>query len=371
MIPPAHRQRTAGAEKRSGDSLCQLIGAREEEPMPTNVQTMAYYGEVPWHKLGIPVPKGVKAEEMIRAAGLDWEVELRPAPGAREINKRHEFSRYEVVRLPRPRRREGEVLLGVVSRRYKPLQNVEAFQFFDSVVGDTSASAGATGARHQDKAYFETAGALGEGERIWVMAKMPGAMEVVRGDDCFKYLLLSNTHTGEGSVTVKFTAVRVVCQNTLIMAMKDGQKAYRVRHSKMMQFRLEELSKFLAVTQQVYQEAEELFKWLAKTQMIENRLDHYLEAVLPRSEAQEKSGKRPQRWEFVKGLFESRQDLQMPGVQGTLWGAFNAITRFEDYKQPRQHEQADQRLERTWFGSGAEIKLKALEKAKELAAQWN
>jgi phage/plasmid-like protein (TIGR03299 family) len=104
---------------------------------------------------------------------------------------------------------DGVVLLGVVSRRYQPLQNAEAFEFFDLIVS----------------AYFETAGALGEGERIWVMAKMPEAMQIVPGDECLKYLLLSNTHTGEGSVTVKFTSVRVVCQNTLIMAMEDGQKA--------------------------------------------------------------------------------------------------------------------------------------------------
>jgi hypothetical protein len=99
-----------------------------------------------------------------------------PARGAQEINRKGEFSRYEVVRVPRPNTTENEVLLGVVGRRYQPLQNVEAFGFFDSIVGER-------------KAYFETAGALGEGERIWVMAKMPQAMEIVRGDECFKCLL--------------------------------------------------------------------------------------------------------------------------------------------------------------------------------------
>ena len=179
---------------------------------------------------------------MIRAAGMDWRVELRPARGARPINRKGEYSRYEVVRVPRPNTEEAEVLLGVVSRRYQPLQNVEAFEFFDPIVGEK-------------KAYFETAGALGEGERIWVMAQMPEAMRIVPGDECLKYLLLSNTHTGEGSVIVKFTSVRVVCQNTLMMAMEDGQKAYRVRHSKKMQFRLDELAEFLSITQEVFLES--------------------------------------------------------------------------------------------------------------------
>ena len=326
--------------------------------MPANVQTMAYYGEVPWHGLGQRVPKGLTAERMICAAGLDWEVELRPARGAREINRKGEFSRYEVVRVPRPNTREEEVLLGVVSRRYQPLQNIEAFGFFDPIVGD-------------GKAYFETAGALGEGERIWAMAKMPKAMEIVRGDECFKYLLLSNTHSGDGSVIVKFTTVRVVCQNTLMLAMEDGQKAYRVRHSKQMQFKLEQLADFLAITQEVFQKAEEQFKLLARIQMIDDRLDHYFEAVFPRTPAQKKKGATPGRWKFLREAFETRPDLQLPDVRGTLWGAYNAITRFEDYKQPQQEEQPDQRLKRTWFGGGADTKLKALVKASELAASWN
>ena len=326
--------------------------------MPANVQTMAYYGEVPWHGLGMEVPKGLKAEEMIWAAGLDWKVELRPARGAQEINKKKEFSRYEVVRIPRPNTKEQEVLFGVVSRRYQPLQNLEAFEFFDPIVGE-------------GKAYFETAGALGEGERIWVMAKMPDAMEIVRGDECFKYLLLSNSHSGDGSVIVKFTTVRVVCQNTLMLAMEDGQKAYRVRHSKQMQFKLNELAEFMAITQKVFLNAEMLFKQLAKIQMKDGRLEHYFDAVFPRSDAQKKKRETPARWKFLQEVFETEEDLQLPGVQGTLWGAYNAITRFEDYKQPQQEEQPDQRLERTWFGGGADTKLKALSKAAELASSWN
>ena len=325
--------------------------------MPANVQTMAYYGEEPWHGLGKRVPKGITAERMIREAGLDWNVELRPARGSKEINRKKEYSRYEVVRLPRPDTNEPEVLLGVVGRRYKLLQNTEAFQFFDPIVG-------------QDKAYFETAGALGEGERIWIMARMPEIMEIVRGDECMKYLLLSNTHTGDGSVIVKFTSVRVVCQNTLMLAMEDGQKAYRVRHTKMMQFRLDELSKFLELTQNVFKAAEGRFKQFAEIQMVGGRMHQYLDAVFPRTKAQKKRGENPPRWTYVRGLFESHPDLQMPGVRGTLWGAYNAVTRFEDYRQPQHEEQPDNRLERTWFGTGADIKLLALQKAQALARTW-
>jgi Domain of unknown function (DUF932) len=134
------------------------------------------------------------------------------------------------------------------------------------------------------------------------MAKMPEAMQIAPGDECLKYLLLSNSHTGEGSVSVKFTSVRVVCQNTLMMAMDDGQKAYRVRHSKKMQFRLEELADFLAVTQEVFLKAEECFRRLAKIQMIENRLERYFEAVYPRSLVQKRKEEDPPRWDFLREI---------------------------------------------------------------------
>ena len=326
--------------------------------MPANVQTMAYYGNVPWHGMGVQVPKWINAEGMIQAAGLDWKVDLRPARGARKINSKGEFSRYEIIRVPRPCTEEEEVLFGVVSRRYQPLQNIEAFSFFDPIVS-------------KGKAYFETAGVLDGGERVWVMAKMPSAMEVVRGDECLKYLLLSNTHTGEGSVVVKFTSVRVVCQNTLMLSMDDGQKAYRVRHSKMMQFRLDELADFLVMTQHVFQRAEEEFKRLAKVQMTGDRLQHYFDTVFPRTGKQTKERVIPQRWAYLQEMVGSRPDLQLAGVQGTLWAAYNAITRFEDFKQPMQEEAADQRLERTWFGSGADIKTRALDKALEVAKSWS
>lgn len=326
--------------------------------MPANVQSMAYYGEKPWHKLGKEVRKGIRAEEMIKAAGLDWNVELQPARGAREINRKGEFSRYEVVRLPRPGFSKSSISLGLVTRRYQPLQNAEAFKFFDSIVDD-------------GKAYFETAGALGDGERIWVMARMPESMEIVRGDVCWQYLLLSNTHNGEGSVAVKFTPVRVVCQNTLIVAMEDGQKAYRVRHSKMMmKSRLNELANFLSMTQDIFMRAADLFKRLARVQMTEKHLVQYLEAVFPRTASQKDKSKEPPKWTYIRELLEATEDLQSNGVRGTLWAAYNAVTRFEDYRQPTEDEEPDQRLERTWFGSGADVKLKALQKAEVLSKEW-
>ncbi len=98
--------------------------------------------------------------------------------------------------------------------------------------------------------------------------------------------------------------------------------------------------------------------------------DQELVDIFPRTEAQKRKGEVPQRWGFLQNVFEAQPDLQQPGVKGTLWGAYNASTRLEDYKQPQQEEQPDQRLERTCFGGGADIKLRALLEGKEVAAKW-
>jgi phage/plasmid-like protein (TIGR03299 family) len=325
--------------------------------MTANVEAMAYVGDVPWHGQGTPVPPGVSAAKMIQAAGLDWEVEKRPARGYPQIKRRHKpdtYARYEIIRCPREGTEEQEVVLGMVTERYKPLQNIEAFRFFDPIVD-------------QKTATFETAGALGVGERVWVLAKMPEVIQVVRGDHCAKYLLLSNTHSGQGAIIVKFTAVRVVCQNTLMMSLKDGQSAFRVRHSRKMSERLEEIGRLIAEVNAAYAKAADAFRHLAQAQVrSEAVLGEYLAALFPRSRAQEQALTTPRKWEEVKRLFETRKDLQLPGVRGTWWGAYNAVTAFEDHRKARD-ETADKRLDRIWFGHGADLKVRALDKALEMA----
>lgn len=328
--------------------------------MPANVQTMAYVGQPPWHGLGKRVDRIVHAAEMMRTAGLNWHVQKQPARGAKAVrktaDKREIYSRYELIRKPTPGSKEDEVVLGIVSDRYEPLQNIEAFAFFDPIVD-------------QKTACFETAGALGEGERVWVMARMPEAIEIVRGDECQKYLLLSNTHTGQGAIIVKFTAVRVVCQNTLMLALEDGQPAFRVRHSKVMTERLQELSELIAAANAAYAHAAELFQRLARIQLKRELLEDYLAAVFAKSAAQKRKGQTPPKWIHVMGLLDEIVDLQIAGVRGTMWAAYNAVTRFEDYRAVKD-ELATARLNRVWFGDGAALKLRALQAAADVA-KWN
>jgi phage/plasmid-like protein (TIGR03299 family) len=319
---------------------------------------MAYVGDVPWHEQGVPVPSDISAAEIIRAAGLDWTVAKRPARGYPPIKKRGKpdgYARYEIIRCPREGTKDPEVMLGMVTGRYEPLQNVDAFKFFDPIVNEKTAT-------------FETAGALGAGERIWVLAKMPEIIQVVRGDDCEKYLLLSNTHSGQGSVIVKFTAVRVVRQNTPMLSLQDGQQAFRVRHSRKMSDRLGEIGDLIAAANAAYAKAVEAFRQLAETRVRSDAvLDEYLSALFPRSPTQEQNRTTPPKWTAVKDLFETRPDLQLRGVKGTLWAAYNAVTAFEDYRKARD-DTPSKRLDRVWFGSGSDLKVKALTEALRLAA---
>lgn len=180
--------------------------------------------------------------------------------------------------------------------------------------------------------------------------------------------MLSNTHSGQGSVTVKFTAIRVVCQNTLLWALKDGQQAFRVRHSRKMSDRLRQVSALIAAVNVAYTEAAKAFAQLVKTHIKNDAmLDDYLAALFPRSKAQEQQNSDPPKWNHIKQLLDEAPDLQGQSIRGTMWAAYNAVTRFEDYRQVRD-ETPSKRLERVWFGRGADLKVTALNEALRFAA---
>jgi phage/plasmid-like protein (TIGR03299 family) len=318
--------------------------------MPHNIDSMAFHGDPPWHGLGVRVPEHISAEGMIRAAGLDWRVEMEPVPGAR-LDARGRPLKYSLVRKARIAQ-EKDVLLGLVSPRYTPLQNTEAFAFFDPIIQEKAAT-------------FETAGALGDGERVWVLAKLSGEMRVAGDDVVERYLLLSNTHDGKGAVTVRFTPIRVVCQNTLLLALEGGERSFRVVHTGDVVRRLAEGYEVLGISKKLFEMAERRFQALARISMNGERLTAYLEALFPPSDTQRQEKKTPPAWALVTELFE-RGDPQLPSEPKTLWRAYNAVVRYEDYR-PAREAVPDRRLDRVWFGAGADLKLRALQQAEALA----
>jgi phage/plasmid-like protein (TIGR03299 family) len=280
---------------------------------------------------------------MIEAARLSWTVNLRPAPGARLVNGKSDiYDRYLIMR-ERVDGETQEVALGMVGSRYAPLQNIDAFSFFEPFI-------------RNGWAQFHTAGALGNGERVWVLAKLTGQIVVVSGDAIDRYLLLSNKHDGSGAVSIRFTPIRVVCQNTLNWAEKGGFSVISVRHSKNIGDNLKQ------IIDKVFTEAETLFGQMAARTLAVDDIDSFLELLFPRTKNQRKADQEPERWARVRAILDDKT-VTPPPTRNTLWGLYNAVVRAEDYRDARQDGSA--RLARVWFGSGHDLKVKALDLARQ------
>ena len=310
---------------------------------------MMYTGELPWHGLGTRLDKPATAEEAMAAAQLGWEVRKEPLYFQQDGQNWKIPDRYAIVRPSS----EKPIALGFVGSHYTPLQNKEAFAFFDPIAG-------------KDAAIYHTAGALGRGEKVWILAKLPDSIRVIGDDITEKYLLLSNSHDGQSPVQLRFTPVRVVCQNTLTLATK-GLDSWRVVHHPSIHERLQDAEKMLGIIHTEFDEVEAVFKEMDRVQMNEDRLEQYLQQVFPTpKDADDAFITRVKRdRNSSKRLFEEGQGNRMKGVAGTLWAAYNGVTDWVDHRTTRQDR--NQRLNSLWFGEGFRTKARAYSVAKDMA----
>jgi len=313
--------------------------------MTANVETMFYHGATPWHGQGTPLDHPASAEEAIVAAGLDWRVKLEPVLVAQETElvgvKAYSPINYQAV----IRESDGQVY-GVVSPSYCPIQNREAFGFFDSVVGE-------------GKASYHTAGSLGYGERIWILAKLPESLEVA-GDEVERYLLRINSHDGTQALQMFFTPVRVVCQNTLNMAsaQRSGMTFY-AKHTRWIMDRASEARDILGLTEQWYAGFAERARLMASRALPTPDQDRFIRVSLgiPEQTPMEEVY-RPVRdaYQLVGKLIEG---CGGNGHRGTQWAAYNGLTDYVDhYRQPRGRKPGAH-MSMTLFGSGNDIKRRA------------
>jgi len=309
--------------------------------------TMAYVGETPWHGLGKKIPSATTASSFLEAASLDWQVRLDPAAGAK-LDKRGRWNRLIISRDPLPPE-QAPVALGMVTHRYHPLQNTEAFAFFDPLIQSGWAS-------------YEAAGALGDGETVWVQVRLRKDMEIREGDRICRYLLLRNRHNGEGSVSVRFTPVRVVCQNTLSFAERKTPTFANIRHSKSMASRLLEVqADALQKEIEAFSErAGRVFAAMAKKQLgAEQRLDLLDKLCGEPPKGQPVDGI-PARRTLVDQRLKDQGNTDPLAGTGTIWALYNAITWAEDERaRLRGKKNPEAGLNTMWFGSGADNKAKA------------
>ncbi|MEX0774750.1 MAG: DUF932 domain-containing protein [Phycisphaeraceae bacterium] len=318
---------------------------------------MMYVGKPPWHGLGKQLDTPATAAQAIEAAGLDWEVTTVPVYAVQDRHAALVPDRLAVVRADRWGK-PGCPVYGVVGRGYRPLQNSQAFSFMDSLIGDKAA-------------VYHTAGALGQGERVWILAKLPDQIRVVADDLVEKYLLLSTGHDGHTSVQVMMTPIRVVCQNTLTMALASGSTQLRIAHTRDMPQRLEHARAALAHVRLRYAAVQEGFQRFARVSMKGNRLDSYLRMVFPDppANAQRRLGDRVRMDRAgAANRFETGAGNDLAPVRDTLWAAYNGVTDYVDHG--RCCYQGADRLCSIWFGRGSDIKAKAYDNALLLAQNW-
>lgn len=238
------------------------------------------------------------------------------------------------------------------------MQNREAFQWFDPIVRKRAAT-------------YHTAGALGDGQRVWILAKLPKDIRIVGEDVAHKFLLLSNSHDGQSSVQIKFTPVRVVCQNTLTMALSMG-KGLRISHTPSLPLCLKQAEEHLHVIETRFADIEQTFQAMARVPMIDNRLSDYLALVFPEPKDKEDvkamSRVRTARAKSME-LFETGRGNAEPKVRGTLWAAYNGVTEYVDYFMASRSPAS--RLESIWFGNGYLAKARAYQLAASQARIWN
>ncbi len=309
-----------------------------------DVAQMAYAGETPWHKLGTKVPADLTPDQMLEAAGLDWNVTKIPAfatIGGEQVSVGHSA----LVR------ESDNKLLDVVSNDWNPVQNSEAFDFFNEFVmaGDMQ---------------MNTAGSLKGGTVVWGLAKVNESFELFKGDKIDSYLLFTNFHKYGFSTDVRFTPIRVVCNNTLTLSLSSAvERMVRISHRQA--FDAANVKEMLGIATDKLAKYKEMAAFLGSKRANHESVVEYFERIFPLTTTKEQE-------EGVKKLSKNALIAMnvletQPGAefaQGTWWQSFNAVTYMTDHILGRND---DNRLASAWYGQNKTLKTKALELAIEYA----
>jgi phage/plasmid-like protein (TIGR03299 family) len=283
-----------------------------------------------WHGLGKIVDQYPTSAEAIKYAGLGYHVEKRPLFTYDTENYTGDpetdiiIPEIEVPNYFATIRTDTEQVLGVVGKDYEVVQNINAFEFFDAIVGGG------------DGILYETAGALGEGERIFITAKLPGYIRVGKDDFIEKYLFLTTSHDGFGSITAAFTPVRIVCNNTLNAAMRDHSGGIKIRHTASANDRLKQAHTLMDISNIMADEMQEIFNHWSTVRITDKEVKKLIQvAMVPNKEVLNNllAGKTDELsttyTNMVDKVYEyamSSPTQQMETTAGTLFGAYNSVT---------------------------------------------
>lgn len=304
------------------------------------VAQMAYAGDVPWHGLGKEVPNDLTPLQMLDAAGLNWTVSKEPA---------FVIVNDEAVEIDRSAlvRNTDNKIIDIVSNDWNPVQNLEAFEFFNDFIG-------------AGEMEMHTAGSLKGGQIVWALAKVNDSFELFKGDRIDSYLLFSNFHRYGFSTDVRFTPIRVVCNNTLTLSLNSAvERMVKISHRK--QFEADNVKMMLGIAKDKLIQYKEMAAYLGSKMYKEETLVEYFQRVFP------VNGSEPKK-DMSRNASRALSVVHaQPGAEyaeGSWWQAYNAVSYMTDHLIGRS---ADSRLSSAWYGGNKVVKTKALELAVEMA----
>jgi phage/plasmid-like protein (TIGR03299 family) len=312
-----------------------------ELEMINGVAQMAYRSSQgkPWHGLGTPVGDDMTPQEMMKAAGLDWSVE-KVKTFINYNGKQVETGQQALVRST-----DGKILTQV-GPGWNPVQNEAAFEFFTDFVS-------------KGDMVMDTAGSLKDGRIVWALADVRDGFSLFGGDEVKGYLLFSNPHQYGKSIDVKFVLTRVVCNNTIAIALNEkGQPAVRVNHRSV--FDAERVKELLGLSHRKVETFKEAAEFLGSKQYGQKDLEKYFGAIFGESTKEDK---------LLSPTAERALQVveTQPGAEfkrGSFWQMFNAVTYMADHELGRS---SDTRMTSAWFGANAKRKVDALNLAVEMA----
>lgn len=302
--------------------------------------------EKPWHGLGQIVSEYPTSAQALKHAGLDYEVIKTPL-----FTKDCENKQIEVPDFYSTLRTDTQAVLGVVGKDYQIVQNKDAFSFFDSIIGG-------------DGILYETAGALGKGERIFITAKLPDYIRVGKEDLIEKYLFLTTSHDGSGSITAAFTPIRIVCANTLNAALRSQSNIVRIRHTSNAKSRLEQAHTVMGITDNLSTQLSDIFNHWSKVRISDHEVKKIISLSLSPSKEVTQHLKKEEYQELsscFSNIIESAYEYAMSNdtqlmrtTEGTLFGAYNAVTGY--FQNVRAYKDPQAKLKSILLGGNAQLR---------------
>jgi phage/plasmid-like protein (TIGR03299 family) len=310
--------------------------------MAHDVESMVSVREVPWHGLGTIVAEKLTAKECLVEAGLDWEVDLEP------IYCKTGDQIYELIedRFAVRRNTDGSIFQ-IVSPQYVTIQNYKSFEFFDTVVDS-------------GEAKFDTAGSLGGGRRIFLTATIPSEIKIGGVDPIDLYLLMANSHDGTLAFTAAITPVRVVCQNTLNLALShNGPQQWKLKHLDQLEGKVQQARDALGMTFSYAEAFESQMTELIDASMAKSEFEDMLRKLFPHKGRGLYS---PEQYSMI-GVFESSPTID-DSFRYTKWGALNAVREWDDWGRSLRGSKdggvTESQVTNTWFGANVTRSNKVL-----------